>query len=269
MMCFAAPLIAAIDHSTHWNADEYRFHSEKQFKIAKKIVKDLSLTGGESVLDIGCGDGKITDMIQSMVRKGKVVGIDISTSMIKHAKNTFPQVTFEEKDIYEMNYDHEFDLVVSFSTMQWVTDQKRALKLVHRALKKGGRVVISMPQEIPPPLQRAVDKVKSEPRWQRFFEGYSPNWRFYEVAEYRALLEGVGFTIESISPREIPDSYPNRHEFMAFLDQWFPYLTEIPSAEEKRLFLRCVVDQYLKNAGMETGQISFPVKGLNAVGRAR
>jgi trans-aconitate methyltransferase len=60
-----------------WDSEDYLKHSSAQYKWAKELLGKLDLQGTESILDIGCGDGKITAMIASLVPSGDVVGIDI------------------------------------------------------------------------------------------------------------------------------------------------------------------------------------------------
>ena len=59
-----------------WNAQDYEKHSLAQQKWARELLDKLSLHGTEDVLDIGCGDGKVTAEISRLVSKGKIVGID-------------------------------------------------------------------------------------------------------------------------------------------------------------------------------------------------
>lgn len=69
-----------------WNSDDYRKHSSVQYEWAQELIKKLGLTGEESVLDIGCGDGKVTALLSSRLRNGKVKGIDSSPDMITLAQ---------------------------------------------------------------------------------------------------------------------------------------------------------------------------------------
>ncbi len=264
-ICTSGMLFSQVDHSTHWNAKEYHFNSEEQFQVARSIVESLALRGDEAVLDIGCGDGKITAMIQAKASEGQTMGIDISTSMVSYARAMFPHIKFEQKDAHLIDFDNQFDLVVSFTAMQWVTDQRQALQGIYKALKSSGKTIIEMPQGLPTPFQAAVDKVKNDAKWREYFVNYSPNWRFYECNEYRSLLEEANFTIESINSREITHEFPSRQAIIGFLRQWFPYLSQIPSDSEKSVFLEQVVDEYMKNLNLSSQEVPFKVRRLNVV----
>jgi len=75
----------------NWNAQDYAKNSANQFQWAKELILKLKLRGNEAVLDIGCGDGKITAELARCLPNGRVVGVDSSEKMINLAKSTFQQ----------------------------------------------------------------------------------------------------------------------------------------------------------------------------------
>ena len=241
---FTFNLFADVDHFTHWKAKDYHFNSDEQFQVAKHIVSHIPIKGDEAVLDIGCGDGKITAMIQDRLKNGHAVGVDISPDMVAYATKMFPQVTFLQKDAHSINYDNEFDIIVSFTAMQWVTDQMAALKAIHTSLKTDGKLIVEMPQGLPLQMQQAVDKVICMPNYSDYFTDYNPNWRFYECEEYQAILEKSQFKVNSIRSREVTHTFQTAQAFKGFISQWFPYLTQVPQ-EEKEDFLTQVFDEYM------------------------
>ncbi|WP_457569446.1 class I SAM-dependent methyltransferase, partial [Desulfurobacterium sp.] len=130
-----------------WNADDYAKNSPFQKKWARELIEKLSLKGNERVLDIGCGDGKVTFEIAQRVPDGYVVGIDSSEEMIKLASKMFPpskypNLSFKLLDVREMDFFEEFDVIFSNAALHWVIDHKPVLKKMFRALKCGGRAVV-------------------------------------------------------------------------------------------------------------------------------
>jgi ubiquinone/menaquinone biosynthesis C-methylase UbiE len=69
-----------------FNGTQYKKASKHQKEWGNKIIFDLKLKGGESILDLGCGDGILTKNLSALVPKGKVIGIDASEGMISEAK---------------------------------------------------------------------------------------------------------------------------------------------------------------------------------------
>ena len=101
-----------------WNADDYAKHSSSQYEWAKALIPKLKLRGNEAVLDIGCGDGKITAALAKSLPGGCVVGVDNSKGMIALAQHTFsvddyPNLSFQKMDARALTFQEKFDRVFS------------------------------------------------------------------------------------------------------------------------------------------------------------
>ena len=101
-----------------WQPEEYCLHSFVQNDAAKQLLQYVQLKGDEQILDVGCGDGKITAAIAKHVPRGHVTGIDISQDMISFARKAFPKrshpnLTFLAQDAQQFNYCAGLDLVFS------------------------------------------------------------------------------------------------------------------------------------------------------------
>src|ERR1044071_9120831 len=77
-----------------WNAADYAANSVVQQTWARELIARLNLRGDEHILDVGCGDGKVTAEIADAVQRGSVTGVDASPQMIEFAKKTFPADKF-------------------------------------------------------------------------------------------------------------------------------------------------------------------------------
>ena len=71
-----------------WNAADYARHSSGQFQWAQELLDKLCLQGNETVLDIGCGAGRVSAELAVRVSQGRVVGIDLAPGMIQLARET-------------------------------------------------------------------------------------------------------------------------------------------------------------------------------------
>lgn len=177
-----------------WNASDYAKNSQNQFQWAKELIPKLKLKGNESLLDIGCGDGKITAVISKRLPNGKAIGIDSSSQMIKLAKNTFqkeqyPNLTFQLMDARNLSFEEKFDLAFSNATLHWIIDQKAVLQGVCSILKHHGRILFQMAGK---GNAQAVLKIFAEllvlPQWQEYFDGFTFPYAFLGQKEYRQLL---------------------------------------------------------------------------------
>jgi trans-aconitate 2-methyltransferase len=72
-----------------WNASDYARQSSVQEAMAEEQRALLDLEGWEQILDVGCGDGKITAKIAERVPRGSVLGVDPSQAMIAFPSGHF------------------------------------------------------------------------------------------------------------------------------------------------------------------------------------
>ncbi|HSY18998.1 MAG TPA: class I SAM-dependent methyltransferase [Candidatus Acidoferrales bacterium] len=131
-----------------WNAADYAANSTVQQSWARELIARLKLRGNEHVLDVGCGDGKVTAEIARAVPHGTVTGIDASAEMLKFAKKMFPaakvpNLKFKASDARKIEFKEKFDVVFSNAALHWVDDHEAFLRGVSAALKPGGRLVVS------------------------------------------------------------------------------------------------------------------------------
>src|SRR5205807_9138500 len=117
---------------TEWDAAEYSRRSSLQKAMAQEVIALLDLNGSERILDVGCGDGKITAEIAARASKGSVVGVDPSRELISFAQDhfgpaTLPNLRFEVADARRLPFKNVFDLVVSFNALHWIPEQQAAL----------------------------------------------------------------------------------------------------------------------------------------------
>src|SRR5436305_13001730 len=102
---------------TEWQAGSYSRQSSLQLAMAEEQLRHIALNGDERVLDVGCGDGKITAAIAERVPAGSVLGVDPSRDMISFASSQFAaaraNLQFEVGDARRLPYHGQFDLIVS------------------------------------------------------------------------------------------------------------------------------------------------------------
>src|SRR5262249_30142203 len=171
-------------------SDYYR-QSGLQQAMAEEQLGHLTLEGGERILDIGCGDGKITAEIAARVPRGSALGVDPSQNMIAFASSRFgppaqANLRFEEADARRLPYRDEFDLVVSFNALHWVPEQDAALGSIRAALKPGGRALLRLvPSGRRECLEDVIEEVRQRPRWTGSFVGFRRPYVHFTPEEYR------------------------------------------------------------------------------------
>src|SRR5512140_2839796 len=109
-----------------WDARTYHDVSAPQQRWGQKILGELTLSGEERVLDIGCGTGHVTAALASRVPRGLVVAVDRSPSMLRTAASWLtahaPSVRLAQVDAAALPFNRAFDVVFSAATFHWIAD---------------------------------------------------------------------------------------------------------------------------------------------------
>ncbi len=261
---------------TEWQAGDYSQVSGLQQAMAEEALGKLTLKGSERILDVGCGDGKITAEIAVRIPAGSVLGVDPSRDMIAFAASHFPaaqkpgdcpgfaesseqngtvplaagamshpNLRFEVADARRLPYRDEFDLVVSFNALHWVVDQAAALNSIRAALKPTGQALLRfVPQGQCKCLEDVIDETRQSGRWSGHFAGFQKPYAHFTADAYRALAEQSGFRVVRLNVEAGSWDFRTRAAFTAFARATFVEWTQhLPESDRER-FITDVLDQY-------------------------
>ena len=195
------PMTAASKSSQEWKADNYARHAHFVPALGQPVLDLLKPAKGERILDLGCGDGILTEKIAAA--GASVIGVDGAPDMVAAARER--GLDARVMDGMDLAFNHEFDAVFSNAALHWMKrDPDAVIAGVARALKPGGRFAAEMGGHgcvagimvalIAVMERRGVDAKAIIP------------WYFPTVDDYRARLERNGFTAEYIEliPRPTP-----------------------------------------------------------------
>jgi len=234
-----------------WDASDYAKNSQNQFQWAQELITKLKLDGNEHILDIGCGDGKITAQISKCLPNGKAVGIDSSIQMINLAKKTFqnkqyPNLTFQLVDARNILFDSEFDLAFSNAALHWIVDQKTVLQGVQRSLKSQGRLLFQMAGKgNAEAVLKLFDELLVLPQWERYFDDFSFPYAFLGSQEYRQLLLDVDLKPIRVVLLPKDMTFPSAEGMAGWIrTTWLPFTERVP-VEKRDIFVKEIISRYL------------------------
>src|SRR5688572_15265992 len=132
----------------NWNPADYAKNSDAQLAWARELIGKLNLMGDESLLDVGCGDGKVTAELAKIAPNGFVLGVDSSPDFITYARqhyppDVYPNLHFEQMDARHLHYSRLFNVIFSNAVLHWVDDHRAFLAGCARLLNPNGRLIIS------------------------------------------------------------------------------------------------------------------------------
>jgi trans-aconitate 2-methyltransferase len=238
-----------------WSAPEYSRINSLQEWMADEQLKHVQLTGSERVLDVGCGDGKVTAKIAARLPQGSIVGVDPSHSMIAYATEHHgpphaANVRFEVGDARLLGFTAEFDLVVSFNALHWVLDQQAALSSIRAALKPGGRALLRMVSKGDrKSIEAVVDESRGEARWASYFTGFRAPFAHFTPEDYAALAKRSGLAVQETKVEDRAWDFQTRDAFAAWSRAGsIAWLSRLPE-KDWPAFLNEALDRYYAVAG--------------------
>ncbi len=228
-----------MSQSHQWNPADYARHSQGQEILARELITSLKLRPQEHVLDIGCGDGRMTAEIARMVPQGRVVGIDRSAEMVAHAAQHFvlPNLSFRTADAAALPFHDEFDVVYSSAVLHWVQDHKAALAGIARSLRPGGRCLLQMGGK-----GNVGEMIQAFERAGAKASGFT--YAFHGDDEYRGMVQNAGLIVDNVEliPKDMV--HASRAALTGWIrTAWQPYHRDVPETR-KNEFLERVTDLY-------------------------
>ncbi|NLE03212.1 MAG: class I SAM-dependent methyltransferase [Crenarchaeota archaeon] len=125
--------------------DQITIHNLEKVQYITELLK---IKSNYKILDVGTGTGVMIPFYKKYLIDGSVIGVDFSEKMIAIARSKYPeqdhpQISYLVSDVYELNYEEFFDLVVCYSCFPHFIDQPLAVKILSKAIKKGGYFAIA------------------------------------------------------------------------------------------------------------------------------
>jgi trans-aconitate 2-methyltransferase len=178
-----------------WNAEVYDRVADPQFEWALEVIERLELRGDETVLDAGCGSGRVTALLIDRLPGGRMIAIDGSSSMVARARETIgDRAEVREGDLAALDLHEEVDLVYSNAVFHWVPDHENLFRRLFAALRPGGRLVAQCGGHgNVASLIAVIAEVGSQPRFAEHFSGMSSGLNFATPEDTAARLGAAGF----------------------------------------------------------------------------
>jgi len=243
-----------------WDAAAYARRSGLQRAMAAQVLALLRLEGTERVLDIGCGDGRVTAEVAARVPRGEVIGVDSSPDMIAFASSRFgpadgSNLRFQVADARSLPFREEFDLIVSLNALHWVPEQDAALRSIRRALKPDGLAQLRLvPDGKRKSLELVIEDTRRSPKWARYFQELRDPYLHLTPEQYAALAEKNGLRVRRIQTRTEAWDFKSRQAFFDFSSVMLVAWTRFLPEAERPALINDVLDRYRTIACDQPGE---------------
>jgi trans-aconitate 2-methyltransferase len=238
-----------------WNGENYRQNSQAQENWAKPIIEQLHLQGTERILDIGCGDGKLTKKLAILVPQGEVIGLDQSQSMLDAANKLVDEtvsgrLSFVLGDATNFNLGKIFDVITSFTALHWVHDHASVIYNAARHLDVGGRIYFLLPlSEHCTQFIETKKAMKASPKYAELIGDFDTNMVKPSLDAYLPMLLGNGFRVDLISLQLKPAMFDSREQMFGWLKAWIFVEYRMIPPEKREEFVKDFLDTYLRQPG--------------------
>jgi trans-aconitate 2-methyltransferase len=216
--------------SRDWDAAAYDRVSAPQVEWGLKVLERLPLRGDETVLDAGCGSGRVTQLLLERLPRGHVVAVDSAPSMIDHAREALDpeRTTVLEASLTELVLDEQVDAGFSNAVFHWIGDHDALFARLHAALRPGGRLVAQCGGAgNVGRLHRVADALAGSEPYAPYLADWERPWHFAGAEETAARLERAGFTEVETWLEPYPVTPPDPISFLRVVCLG-PHLGQLP-----------------------------------------
>lgn len=179
-----------------WDAATYERLADWQGREGLALVEQLGLRGDETVLDAGCGTGRLTRHLLERLPDGQVIAVDASAEMLDEARRRLgtERVDFMQADLADLELEAPVDAIVSGAAFHWVLDQHRLFARMYAALRPGGRLLAwSGGVGSHADLYDTADELARTEPYAQHFQGWTNPIVFATAEETADRLAAAGF----------------------------------------------------------------------------
>ena len=251
------------DEPVDWDAATYHRVADNQEEWGTEVLDRLELAGDETVLDAGCGSGRVTRLLLERLPDGRVIGVDAAPSMIEEARSNLERygdrVELRVGNLTDLELDEPVDAVFSNATFHWISDHDRLFSRLATALRTGGALEAQCGGEgNVAEWKRAIESAMGDERFAPYFRGMTQPYNFASVGDTEIRLERAGFVVGRVwlEERTVEPSEPREYVRSVGLN---PHLARLPE-ELGNAFIDTVLGSMLRPLRLEYVRLNISAR---------
>ncbi len=207
--------------TTGWDAASYEELADPMTRWGAEFLGRVELRGEETVVDAGCGTGRVTGLLLERLPGGTVLAVDVSEDMVSAAAGRFAdggRVTVERQNLLELDAGEPADVIFSTATFHWILDHDKLFQRLAENLKPGGLLAAQCggTGNVARVLETAQEVMDKEP-FRKSFEGWSDAKHFADPETTKARLEKAGFEKVETWLHEEPTGFDSVEKLARYL----------------------------------------------------
>ena len=199
-----------------WSGADYDRLSSLMEAMGREVLERLPLDGGETVIDAGCGSGRVTEALIARLQTGRVIGVDQSASMIEAARERLGErAELHVADLSTFDLGLQADAILSTATFHWIADHDALFARLRAHLRPGGLLVAQCGgQGNIARVHAAAREVMAIEPYAPSFEGWRGPWNFAAPAATEERLRAAGFAQARAWLQERPVTPDEPHAYL-------------------------------------------------------
>ncbi len=249
-----------------WDAAAYHRLSEPQFQWGLQILSRLRLRGDETVMDAGCGTGRLTAELMKRLPEGRVIAVDVSENMLVAAGEFLRPLAGErlrllQADLARLELDEKVDGVFSTATFHWIPDHDQLFSRLFQVLRPGGWLVGQFGgRGNGERWRRRMAVLATELPFVSYIRDWAEEFHFPDAEHTAELLERAGFASVEVESWPSPVSFAGPAAFAAFFSTVIArnYLARLDEKLQREF-----MDRLVKQAGEDAPPFLIDYVRLN------
>jgi trans-aconitate 2-methyltransferase len=250
-----------VSEARSWSGAEYDRLSGPMAEMGLAVLDRLPLEGGETVIDAGCGSGRVTEALLERLPGGRVIGVDGSASMIDAARERLgDRAELHVADLVSFDLGLQADAILSTATFHWIADHDALFARLRAHLRDGGRLVAQCGgQGNIASVHAAARAVMAAAPYAPHFEGWLGPWNFAAPQQTEERLRAAGFTEARAWLQEHPVTPDDAHAYLTEINLG-AHLGRLPEDLRPRF-----VDEVIERLGGPPVTIDYVRLNMDAV----
>jgi trans-aconitate 2-methyltransferase len=174
-----------------WSAKQYVAFEDERTRPVRDLLSAVPDIGVRRAIDLGCGPGNSTEVLQARFPTAQVSGVDSSEDMIAAARKRLPQLQFSIVDVANWRDSGPYEVLLANAVFQWVPDHAALFPALIGKLASGGALAVQMPDNLDVPAHRLMRDIAAQGPW-------SP--KLAQAAEARAPLRDAEWYYQLLRP---------------------------------------------------------------------